>query len=51
MNEKKGYGSGDWKKWVWIYVIIAIVLYGAIYVYYKNKNASTNGSTNNGSLY
>jgi len=43
-----GYGfKGGWKKWIWIYLIIAIVVYGGIYLYYHNKNSDTSGQTNN----
>lgn len=50
MDNQQGGGSygSNWKKWIWIYVVVAVVLYGGIYYYYQNKN-SDGGTTN--SLY
>jgi hypothetical protein len=27
-EQSNNYSKGGWKKWIWIYVVIAIVLYG-----------------------
>lgn len=36
-----GYGQkGGWKKWLWIYVVIAIVVYGGYYLF-KQSGGST----------
>jgi len=47
-----GYGKkGSMWRWVLIYLVIAVVVYGAIILVYKNKKSSdTSGSTTN-SLY
>ncbi|MEX2012300.1 MAG: hypothetical protein WD970_00895 [Patescibacteria group bacterium] len=47
MEDQKGYGS-NWKKWLWIYIVVGLVVYGAIYFYSASKNSSsdTPGQTN-----
>jgi hypothetical protein len=47
MEDQKGYGS-NWKKWLWIYIVIGVVVYGAIYFYYagKNNDNATPGQSN-----
>lgn len=35
--------KGGWKKWVVVYVIAAIVVYGAIYYFFMRNTGSTGG--------
>jgi flagellar basal body-associated protein FliL len=49
-TDQSGYGKkGSMWKWILIYLVIAIVVYGGIWYYYHNKNASSGSTTN--SLY
>ncbi|MDO8443995.1 MAG: hypothetical protein Q7S80_00605 [bacterium] len=49
-----GYGKRSVWSWIGIYVVVAIIAYGAIYLIYKKinaNNASDSGSTQSTSLY
>jgi hypothetical protein len=52
--ESSGYGYGKkggvWK-WVIIYVIVAIVVYGAYFIYARNKSNSSSTGTTTNSIY
>jgi hypothetical protein len=51
-DDKGGYGKGSWGKWVVIYLVIAVVVYGLIYWWYKSAHkTTTTGGTNSGSIY
>ena len=40
-----GYAQkGGWKKWVVIYVVVAVVIYGAIYYFFMRDTGSTGGT-------
>lgn len=43
-NSKNGYGKRSVWYWVGIYIIVAIVVYGAIYLVYKKVHNSNSGS-------
>ena len=43
-NGSKGYGKRSVWAWIGIYIIVAIVVYGAIYLVYKKIHASNSGS-------
>lgn len=34
------YQSGGWKKWFWVYIVIAVIVYGGIYLYKRNSSSS-----------
>jgi flagellar basal body-associated protein FliL len=40
----KGYGKRPMWQWVLIYLIIAIIVYGLIYLIFFHKSGSTGGS-------
>jgi hypothetical protein len=46
----QGYKS-SWKKWLWIYIVIGLVVYGAIYFYYAGKNNDSATPGQNNSIY
>jgi len=45
-----GYGKKNMGKMIGIYIIVAIVLYGAIYYWYKANHQATTGSGTTNSL-
>lgn len=50
MEDQKDYGS-NWKKWLWIYVVVGVVVYGAIYFYYAGKSNDSDTPGQNNSIY
>lgn len=51
-NDGGGYKKGGMGKWILIYLVIAVVVYGLIYLWYKHNHPSTSTSgTTSGSLY
>lgn len=47
LPKKQGYSKKSWKKWLLIYVVVGVVVYGIIYlvvVYANNDNNNNNGS-------
>ena len=41
---KKGYGKRTKRQWIVIYVIVAVVVYAAIYFLFMHKSGSSTGS-------
>ncbi len=52
-NSSSGYGKRSLLSWIGIYIIVAVVVYGAIYLIYKKVHTanSGSGSTQSTSLY
>ncbi|MEK7548354.1 MAG: hypothetical protein AAB499_00445 [Patescibacteria group bacterium] len=49
-GESGGYGKGGgWKKWLLIYVVIAVVVYGAVYFIWLKPDSDGSGA--NTSIY
>jgi len=46
--EDDSYATGSGKRWVWLYVVIAVILAGGVYYYYQHKGTS---SSSTGGLY
>lgn len=42
---KKGYGKRPMWQWVVIYLIVAIIVYGLIYLLFIHKSGSTGGTS------
>lgn len=38
--EQRPYGKRNWKKWVIIYVVIALLFYGGVYYFFLNKSSN-----------
>lgn len=38
--EQKPYGKRNWKKWLIIYVVIALLFYGGVYYFFLNKSSN-----------
>jgi hypothetical protein len=50
-NSKSGYGNNSWGKWLAIYGVAAILIYGGYYFLMpKNRNYSQTTNTNNNSV-
>jgi hypothetical protein len=41
-NERRGYGR-NWKRWLWIYLAAAVVIYGVIYLILQSGGGSGGG--------
>lgn len=44
----ESYGSGGWKKWIWVYLVVAVVVYGLIYYFYANNKTDSGSTTGQG---
>lgn len=53
LNEMSGYGKRSVWSWIGIYIIVAVIIYGVIYLVYKKINASNSdsGTTQSTSIY
>lgn len=51
--KKQGYDKKSWKKWLLIYAVVGVVVYGIIYLVavYANNSNDNNSSTDDNSLY
>jgi len=43
---KKGYGKHSKSYWVMVYVVVAILVYGLVYMLFIHKGTSTGGGLN-----
>ncbi|HLC43567.1 MAG TPA: hypothetical protein VJK08_00350 [Patescibacteria group bacterium] len=52
-NSSSSYGKRSLLSWIGIYIIVAVVVYGVIYLVYKKINASNSdsGTTESNSIY
>jgi hypothetical protein len=41
-NERRGYGR-NWKRWLWIYLAAAVVIYGVIYLILQSGGGAGGG--------
>ena len=41
-NTKRGYGR-SWKRWLWVYLVAAVVIYGLIYLILQSGGGSGGG--------
>lgn len=51
LSKKQSYGRWSWKKWLLIYVVVGVVIYGVIYLiaaYANNSDDNSNNGTGNG---
>jgi hypothetical protein len=44
--QKKGYGKRPMWQWVLLYVIIAVIVYGAVYLIFFHHSGGTSGGVN-----
>jgi hypothetical protein len=44
-NPSKGYGKHSKKYWLVVYLIVAVVVYGLIYLAFMHKGGSSSGSS------
>lgn len=48
-DPSSGYG-GTWKRWIWVYLVVAAVVYGIVYFVFLKDSGGGNGGGNTGYL-
>lgn len=46
MEDETGYGKKSMGKWIGIYAVVGLIIYGGVYYFYMGKKGTTNYGTN-----